>query len=824
MAARRQFSSCDQCRRSKRKCIFLPAAPNNLGQSCLNCTYIDRSCTFEFVNARLEQRKQKVTEAAARSLPRNKRNQNSGRSRSRIHIGSTAEEPQSPRLDAAFASASDSLGDLGEEWNSFMPELDSPANFSTAVPGVLAADKVLIPAKFGPNQPALSLSNDQNNSLLPYQSGSRSNAGDTPSSALGLAVATDFGSFDEPEEEWSTYLMPDLITSSGSYNRQIYNPTKDYIPGHWKGSPIQLLNSTATRSLLGDRLYDMYRTMMSGIETRYLTYTCNSYSPINKYYFLEGEEEEIAPDSVSKSPPLLSNHSINRSGVKQTVEMTPEMSPSREYIDLSRLSKGSEKEDEARKVTFVGLAQFLDHFGHLYGNRLDKQTKKEDEEVLVAVQRAFALQWSTCDDLGATTYKHNHQQQRSGETEASVSNARIFATAWFNARSQISNTKPHHSFARIYTILLFHTMHAPAEAENLTQESDEILRQGLEEFLTLRNLVEEYYSKHLSSTSIYRMLLESSVKIFHWFAYIRDTMASMVSDRACVLQNIPIGSGLHPASLSPLATRWTHTPLNQVDIPNVCRQTVSHTILLFRQFLHLRDVLKSGNIMSDGFGIIDLVVEATATVDEVNSIYGQFYEKCTSEFDKLSRPAKSSSGFLILFWNLGVLSLVEQIQTANSLGFISRDCEAFSKACQYQKAALKSIITISSNMTTLHAHGPCHIELSRGLNTKLPLISDHANLLLTVTTLVKAIETTIHINTSNDNIGEDAIASRTEFGPVESWMSLIKPLLSCLLDLDVTVAGSNTARVAFQKLMTSHSDILMDGWAVEKDDVRFGGV
>ncbi|RDW62421.1 hypothetical protein BP6252_11854 [Coleophoma cylindrospora] len=706
-----------------------------------------------------------------------------------------------------------------------MAELNSPANFSTAAaPGVLAADKVL-PEKFGQNQPALSLSNDRNNSLLPYQLSSRSNAGDTPSSVLGLAVATDLSSFDEPEEEWSTYLMPDLVTSSGSYSGQIYNPNKDYSPGHWKGSPIQLLNSTATKSLLGDCLHDMYRTMMSGIETRYLTYTCNSYSPINKYYFLEGEEEEeIAPDSVSKSPPLLSNHSIHRSGAKPTTEMAPETCPSRESFDLSGFAKAPEKGNEARKVTFVGLAHFLDHFGHLYGNKLDKQTKTEDEEALVAVQRAFALQWSTCDDSGiinspAGATRNDNHHQRSREIEHPVSNTRIFATAWFNARSQISNTKPHRSFARIYTILLFHTMHAPAEAKNLTQESDEILRQGLEEFLTLKKLVEEYYSKHLSSTSIYRMLLESSVKIFHWFAYIRDTMASMVSDRACVLQNIPIRSGLHPASLSPLATRWTYTPLNQVDIPNVCRQAVSHTILLFRQFLHLRKVLQSGDIMSDGFGVIDLVDEATATIDEVNSIYGQFYENCTNDFDKLSRPAKSSSGFLILFWNLGILSLVEQIQTANSLGFISRDCEAFSKARQYQKAALKSIITISSNMTTLHAHGPCRMELSRGLNTKLPLISDHANLLLTVTALVKAIETTIHINTWNDTNAEDAIASRTEAGPVESWMSLIKPLLSCLLDLDVTVAGSNTARVAFQKLMNSYSDILMDGWAVEKDDV-----
>jgi hypothetical protein len=104
------------------------------------------------------------------------------------------------------------------------------------------------------------------------------------------------------------------------------------------------------------------------------------------------------------------------------------------------------------------------------------------------------------------------------------------------------------------------------------------------------------------------------------------------------------------------------------------------------------------------------------------------------------------------------------------------------------------------------------MQVANGSVTKLPLISHHANLLPVVKVLVSAIENTIQMNTSDSTgLGEANSA--------EDWMPSMKPLLSCLLELDVTVAGSNTARKAVQKLMNSHSDILMDCWSVGNDDV-----
>jgi hypothetical protein len=163
---------------------------------------------------------------------------------------------------------------------------------------------------------------------------------------------------------------------------------------------------------------------------------------------------------------------------------------------------------------------------------------------------------------------------------------------------------------------------------------------------------------------------------------------------------------------------------------------------------------------------------------------------------------------------LGVLSLSEQVLIARRFGLVCQNCEA--KIKHSQKAVLKAASEISKNIISLSASGQGQMQVANGSVTKLPLISHHANLLPIVKVLVSAIENTIQINTSNTT-------GPGEANSTEDWMPSMKPLLSCLLALDGTVAGSNTARQAVQKLMSSHSDILMDCWSVENDNIFSDG-
>jgi hypothetical protein len=404
-----------------------------LSQTCLNCTGLGCSCTFEFVTARIEERKRRLA-----------------------RVGSGSRTP---------------LGPIAKRRNQVLTLSTSP-------------------------------------------DGGEQRIEETQPFETDLTLAADFG-FDDFGEKWD-FLMPEL-TALTSFTP---NPSSNqYTPGLWSGSPIQLLNSTITTTFWGDYLDDIYKSMMNGIESRYLAYTCNLYSPTGKYSFDDGEEE------VEEYPPSSSSSNTVAS------------------LELSGLSRSPE--ENSRKVTFVGLARFLDHFGHLYGNKLDKQTKREDEEILIAVKSAFALQWLDCGEPSTKTSPLNNaiHDDEPRSRHPGVSNARFFATAWFNARSRILNASPHRSFTRVYTIFLFHITNLPAEAESYSQEVNGYLRSGLQDFLALKQAVEDF-CEHMSPTSTYRMLLESSLKIFHWFGYVRDTMASTVFDRECILPDAPLRPGL----------------------------------------------------------------------------------------------------------------------------------------------------------------------------------------------------------------------------------------------------------------------------------------
>jgi hypothetical protein len=462
MSTRRQNSSCDQCRRSKRKCVFALADPTALTQTCLYCTALGNNCTFAFVTARIEERRRKLA---------------------RVGSGShTSIAKKHNQVTTLFTTQN------GEA------ELPN-AGRSTA---------------------------------------------ETQRSEFDFALGSDL-SFDNLEERWE-FVRPELTAVASSESNTQVN--KRYTPGLWSGSPIQLLNSTVTASLWGDYLDDIYKSMMNGIESRYLAYTCNLYSPNGKYSFDEGDEEEDEEESapLSNSPNTLA--------------------------PLGRSSIPAPPRAKSRTITFVGLARFLDHFGHLYGNTLDKQTRKEDEETLIAVKSAFALQWLDCGESNAKTSPANATLVNDSSSQnLGDSNARFFATAWFNARSRILNASPHHSFTRVYNMFLFHITNPPEEAKDVSQELNDCLGRGLQEFLALKRAVEGC-CELLSPTSTYRMLLESAIKIFHWFGYVRDTMASMVFDRECILPDAPLRPGL---------SSFTHMK---------GRSLISKQALVFHQFCH----------------------------------------------------------------------------------------------------------------------------------------------------------------------------------------------------------------------------------------------
>ena len=124
-----------------------------------------------------------------------------------------------------------------------------------------------------------------------------------------------------------------------------------------------------------------------------------------------------------------------------------------------------------------------------------------------------------------------------------------------------------------------------------------------------------------------------------------------------------------------------------------------------------------------------------------------------------------------------------------------------SQAQSYQASAISSLVDVCAQITAYEEIKPSHHP-----DTRLPLICHHINVELVVFALGKAVKHCI----TNQIFYSDLSNDVTE--EVGSRNDSLKPLLSCLLTLESTVAGLQTARTAYQDLLRHYSDILMDSW------------
>lgn len=311
-----------------------------------------------------------------------------------------------------------------------------------------------------------------------------------------------------------------------------------YLPGEsasfevWHGSPIQLLNSMTLAHQATKALCQVYDTMMTGVARRYLSYNCNQFAGSHRYVF----EPECCADQITTSDEKgFRGLADIQSALSQYTQRPWEQSGTQMY------EKGSEP---FRPITLIGVARFLDNFGALYGNRLDRRKRKQDEETFMSVLQAFALQFEPADDLGDDTLIVKALD--ASDPGHCPARSQLFTAAWFNAHSYLTESMKTRSFVHLYSVSLFHTIAMPNEARTKPEYSGgplAFLDQALSQLHGLSRLVEVFCS-NLGSDSRYRTLLDSSRRVLFWFAYVRDTMASVLCDRQCKLKDGPIsGAG-----------------------------------------------------------------------------------------------------------------------------------------------------------------------------------------------------------------------------------------------------------------------------------------
>lgn len=479
---RKQNSSCDRCRRSKRRCAFAPDVQPGVPNVCLNCAHHGHQCTFDFVSSQSNKRRRKTSVPPPPNEHVAPLHQGRDRSEAREQILAVSPEPsesiQTAPVELLWTETSQTgsldvdmfMGNLFSEWTSLN-------------------NRVLAP--------------------------------------VAKAI-------DATETASSTSRSDSRRSNSPSHD-----PCEKSLPGLWRGSPIHLLNSSVEFHLVNQSLGEIYDCMMSGIATRYLDYNCNLFAGTYRYSF-DPDRSEPSILTQPKSNPLIKPFTPSwkrpirgvQSEASQDRTLTPEVLAA-----------------QINKVTMIGIARFLDNFALLYGNTVEPKARQQDERTLTAVLQVFALQFASShpvDVSGAASHKDSNSAAErliGSVTGGSTTNSsHVFTAAWFNAHSHLMDSKQSRSFIHLYSVFLFQMTTVPPEARSTNQTGAsalDLLDAALHQMEELQRLISDYCT-HLWAGSIYQFLLQSSLGIFHWYGYLRDTVASVLNDRPCILQDAPL--------------------------------------------------------------------------------------------------------------------------------------------------------------------------------------------------------------------------------------------------------------------------------------------
>jgi hypothetical protein len=447
---RRQNTSCDRCRRSKRRCTVSSSPDGVSNKICVNCKRLGHQCTFEFAESHLlsvSNKRQKRQHSDTGVSP-----QQTGLSDYDRTIGGATSSPNN-QLDAALVADQDVLS----SWLN----LDFDAYFDGTTS---------LTSNLDPSTP----------STEPYFQ-------HTPAVGGGL----------ENQRTLQSTGFPMIQTSgSSSFCPRICLSIN---------SPIYLLNSAIDAKILGDRLTRIYEAIATATASRFLDYDCNLYASKNRYRI---------GDSESGS----SNGSVaTRSNVDPHATF------------LGDDSSIPTHDGVGQEISLLGSVRFLDHFGDLYGNRLNSTARKKSDEALKAVLRVFSMQWlpstpSTTDSMSFSETASQTQHSNQRECENSLDS---FTDAWVRARSLLHDAHNVQSFRVILATLTFVGIVTPMkiiEQEGLLPTG--LLDTALRKLCHLDRLVTNYCA-NLGSSSIYGSLAETSLSIIRWAGYIRDTGAAL---------------------------------------------------------------------------------------------------------------------------------------------------------------------------------------------------------------------------------------------------------------------------------------------------------
>ena len=723
---RRQNSSCDSCHRSKRRCIV----PDDNGttpylqKSCNYCTHLGRTCTFRFATARTSARRRHPSTTSP--LP-------------------DTIEPSSLSLASCAISADNIYPDLGI----------SPCNeFPMAVSDALSVPSECLQLDFLTK--ALIERDDQLLGFLPPEFTDLAAVFSAWSQTTGTPPSDSAPSLftwsETPSCHGSNEMSPLQVTSS----LQQATTSRDS-----PNRAVDLLDSVFDCGELDGPLNDIYEIVFGQITSRFLAHGNNEYASTCQYSF---------KNELCQSP--VGSEFRTRSG-----ESTPFGEGT---LAVSNLELPAVSNSESTRITLVGIARFLDNFGNLFGNPLSKIEQKRQEQMLVAVCTAFALQWLP-----------------SRESPDPLEDR--FKDAWHEAHCLLakSNTM---SYRYIFSILLFQMIVDPRGAKPDVQDElspMELLNSALGGLQRLEMQVKRY-CKELPAGSRYQTFLEISIATFKWWGYVRDTITSIQLDRPCVLLDTPYHKH-----------EWVEdTTLNESN-PGICEEGAGDLFRFFRLVIELRTLRTRSldSTLDNGVDLRSTLTQLYATVEKMRPTLSRWllHLECGS---RRSRTLQASSALLLMFWAFGILSYVEQLPAACDC-YSSYTTEFSAKRDLYLSDSVDAMIRVARVMENGQLYQISEDNLRHKTSESVSCMI-HANSTIIITALVKGIKHALVLNSAAqlDDLTRSPFVS--EPTPPTPRPFSIQPLVAWLSDMTTTVSGSLSAAAALRGLVREHGDSLMD--------------
>lgn len=481
---RRQYSSCDACRASKRRCNPPPTPENVQATTCPNCQRLGLRCTYNFASTR-------------RSSLQKLRNEK----RVRANTFSVSLLPNHHAPSGSEVSGADGYAGVPwEPWTECDQDLRSWMN-------VHASDTQADPS-FHPSDLSFG-----------------------PSDVCAFSVP-----WEDPSDQIEE-VVPSVSQSTQIIGLDRQRWKRDEISRESLSpySPIGLLNFSLDSNTMADQLRKIYNTILSVCSSSFLSYGCNLFSIGRRYWF-----EDFA--NLKPSITLEMESDIFDAFTESSKSPLWRQSPPRDHVsrfpkpeNYARANNGSKPvHDIMYGMTQLGNVRFLDHFSELYGNRLDQTDHEKSDIVLRDVMIAFSAQWMASAQYNPSASATDGISTSPTESrEATDLGSNAYLDAWFKAQAGIQRYRSIRSFRVLFALILFDMITVPVQiwSPGMPQKTEN-LDHGIRHLRVLEGLVNNY-CEMLGPDSKYGNILQASLDIVCWFVFCRDTTSGLISDRKC---------------------------------------------------------------------------------------------------------------------------------------------------------------------------------------------------------------------------------------------------------------------------------------------------